>query len=105
MANAAATHNSPVHLQRSIASALDVVGRPPPFEHALLTPKSINPNRDEAIEVREFRIAGKTYILRKDLTTTPRGGRQHKAHCRKWGEDIRLKDRTNRQDYCHRSPY
>jgi hypothetical protein len=37
MANAAATHNSPVHLQRSIASALDVVGRPLPFEHALLT--------------------------------------------------------------------
>jgi len=46
------------------------------------------------VEVTEFRLAGKTYIRCKDLTASTRGGRTRTAHCWKWGEDIRLKERT-----------
>jgi hypothetical protein len=66
--------------QHSITNLLSMRNCDPPTYSALLAPKSINPARDNAVEVTEFRIAGKTYIRCKDLTMGARRGLACTAH-------------------------
>ena len=72
---------------------------PPVSNDFILTPKSINPAYNEAVEVEEFKLYNKYYIQYSALTRGPKYTKQHTSHIWKWGEDIQLKPSSDGTAY------